>query len=101
MYDKYGMAGLSGAGGGGPGAGMNAEDLFAQFFGAAGAGGSPFGFSFGPGAGRPDQRRKDEVVSYDVTLEDLYNGKTVRINMEKDATCGTCKGLVVAFLLHD
>lgn len=78
---------------------MNAEDLFAQFFGAAGAGASPFGFSFGPGAGGPGQRRKsqDEVVSYDVTLEDLYNGKTVRINMEKDITCGTCKGLVTAF----
>lgn len=95
------MAGLSGpGGGGGPAGGMNAEDLFAQFFagagggGGGGGGGNPFGFSFGPGAGGPHQRRKgqDEVVPYDVTLEDLYNGKTVRINMEKDITCGVCKG---------
>ncbi|KZP31856.1 DnaJ-domain-containing protein [Athelia psychrophila] len=101
VYDKYGMAGLSGpGGGGGPAGGMNAEDLFAQFFagagggGGGGGGGNPFGFSFGPGAGGPHQRRKgqDEVVPYDVTLEDLYNGKTVRINMEKDITCGVCKG---------
>ncbi|KAF7985661.1 hypothetical protein HWV62_2195 [Athelia sp. TMB] len=95
VYDKYGMAGLSGPGGGGPGGGMNPEDIFAQFFQAAGggAGGSPFGFSFGPGAGAgPGRGRKDEVVAYEVTLEDLYNGKTVRINMEKDIACGACKG---------
>ena len=96
VYDKYGMAGLSGPGGGGPGGGMNPEDIFAQFFQAAGgggAGGGPFGFSFGPGAaGGPGRGRKDEVVAYEVTLEDLYNGKTVRINMEKDIACGVCKG---------
>lgn len=85
------MAGLSGPGGGGGAGGMRPEDMFAQFFNAA-AGGVPFGF--GPGAGMPNQRRKgqDEVVPYEVTLEDLYNGKTVRIVMEKDATCGICKG---------
>ena len=91
VYDLYGMAGLAGSGGAGPG-GMNPEDLIAQFFGASGA---SFGFDFGPGGG-PSRKRKgqDEVVPYDVTLEDLYNGKTVRINMEKDVTCGICKGWV-------
>ncbi|KIM84281.1 hypothetical protein PILCRDRAFT_68322 [Piloderma croceum F 1598] len=90
VYDSYGMAGLAGPGGAGP-QGMNADDLFAQFFGTAGA---SFGFDFGPGSGGPNRKRKgqDEVVPYDVTLEDLYNGKTVKINMEKDVTCGVCKG---------
>lgn len=90
VYDSYGMAGLAGAGEARPG-GMNAEDLFAQFFGAA----SPsFGFDFGPGAGGPNRKwkAKDEVLPYDVTLEDLYNGKTVKMNMEKDVACGVCKG---------
>ena len=89
VYDSYGMTGLAGAGEAGPG--MKAEELFAQFFGAAGP---SFGFDFGPGAGGPNRKRKaqDEVLPYDVTLEDLYNGKTVKINMEKDVTCGVCKG---------
>lgn len=92
VYDNRGMAGLGGPGGAGPG--MTADDLFAQFFGATG--GPSFGFDFGPGGGGPSQRRKgqNEVVPYDVTLEDLYNGKTVRINMEKDVTCGVCQGSV-------
>lgn len=91
MYDLYGIAGLTGPGGGGPGA-MNTDDLFAQFFGSTGA---SFGFDFGQGPGGPSRKRKqDEVLPYDVTLEDLYNGKTVRINMEKDVTCGVCKGRV-------
>ena len=97
VYDSYGMAGLTGPGGAGP-SGMNAEDLFAQFFGGTGA---TFGFDFGPGAGGPSRKRKgqDEVVPYDVVLEDLYNGKTVRINMEKDVACGACKGGVYNFSL--
>lgn len=98
MYDSYGMAGLAGPGGSGP-RGMNADDLFAQFFGAAGA---SFGFDFGPGSGGPNRKRKgqDEVVPYDVTLEDLYNGKTVKINMEKDVTCGVCKGSAYRYFFH-
>jgi DnaJ family protein A protein 2 len=85
VYDTHGMAGLGGPGGPGPG-GMSPDDLFAHFFGAA--------FDFGPGAGGPSRRRKgqNEVVPYDVTLEDLYNGKTVKMNMEKDVTCSVCKG---------
>ena len=85
------MAGLAGPGGAGPGD-INPEDLLAQFFGASS--GASFGFDFGSGTGRPSQKRKsqDEVVQYEVTLEDLYNGKTVKINMEKDVMCGVCKG---------
>ena len=89
VYDNYGMAGLAGPGGGDPG--MSAEEMLAQFF-SSGGGGSSFGFNFGPGGPGGRRRKQNEVVPYDVTLEDLYNGKTVRINMEKDVTCGTCQG---------
>ncbi len=29
-----------------------------------------------------------------MTLEDLYNGKSVKMNMEKEIVCGICKGYV-------
>lgn len=66
---------------------MDPADIFAQFFGET-------MFSFGPGAGAPRQRGKgeDSVIPYEVTLEDLYNGKTVKMNMEKEVVCGQCKG---------
>ncbi|KAI0261511.1 hypothetical protein BC834DRAFT_830170 [Gloeopeniophorella convolvens] len=93
IYDSHGMQGLAGSGGpGGPDMG----DIFAQFFGGGGGsgGGPSFGFDFGAGGGPFRKRNKgeDSVIPYDVTLEDLYNGKTVKMNMEKDLECGTCKG---------
>lgn len=82
VYDAHGMDGL-----GGPGpAGMDPDDLFAHFFGAT--------FSFGAGGSSRRRKGQNEVVPYDVTLEDLYNGKTVKMNMEKDVTCSVCKGCV-------
>lgn len=66
------------------GGGHGAEDLFSQFF--------SFGFDFGEGPTRRRTKGQDSVVPYDVTLEDLYNGKAVKVNMEKEAVCGTCKG---------
>jgi DnaJ-class molecular chaperone len=77
-----------GAGGGPAGA-----DIFNQFFGGGGGGGGGgfnFGFDFGPG--RRPGRGEDSVIPYEVTLEDLYNGKTVKMDMEKEVVCGTCKG---------
>ncbi|EDR08435.1 uncharacterized protein LACBIDRAFT_159402, partial [Laccaria bicolor S238N-H82] len=87
-YDSEGLDGLTGAGG----PHMNAEDLFAQFFGGGGA--APmFGFDFGPaGSGRRRGKGEDSLIPHDVTLEDLYNGKSVKMNMEKEILCGVCKG---------
>lgn len=87
----YGMEGINGRGGpAGPGmAGMDPADIFAELFGGGGFG---FGFDFGAGSGRRRTRGEDSVITYDVTLEDLYNGKSVKMNMEKEAVCGTCKG---------
>jgi DnaJ homolog subfamily A member 2 len=77
------MEGISGRSGHGPG--MDTAELFAQFFG---------GFEFGPGAGASRRRRKgeDSVIKQEVTLEDLYNGKHLKMNLEKEVVCGSCKG---------
>ncbi|PCH42138.1 DnaJ-domain-containing protein [Wolfiporia cocos MD-104 SS10] len=83
-YDRYGMDGVSKGGPGGMPEGMSAEDVFAELFGG-------MRFDFGPGA-RRRTRGEDSIIPYDVTLEDLYNGKTVRMNMEKEIVCGVCKG---------
>jgi DnaJ family protein A protein 2 len=90
VYDNFGMQGLAGPGG--PQDGPDAGDIFAQFFG--GVPGASFSFDFG-GPGRPSRKRnkgEDSVIPYEVSLEDLYNGKTVKVNMEKEVECGVCKG---------
>ncbi|KXN91667.1 hypothetical protein AN958_12519 [Leucoagaricus sp. SymC.cos] len=85
IYDTHGMDGISGKG---PSATTGLEEIFEQFFGE-GAGPS-FGFDFGPGPKR--KKGEDTIVPYDVTLEDLYNGKSVKLSMEKEVICSTCKG---------
>ncbi|TFY60811.1 hypothetical protein EVG20_g7283 [Dentipellis fragilis] len=89
-YDMYGMEGVSGRGG--PGGGPNPEDIFADLFG----GGMRFDFGsfggMGGGAFRKRTKGEDSVIPYEVTLEDLYNGKNVKMMMEKEVECGTCKG---------
>ncbi|KAG6850691.1 hypothetical protein H0H93_009849 [Arthromyces matolae] len=84
IYDERGMEGLSGQGSGGPG--FDPSDLFAQFFSQGGM----FFDPAGPGPGRRGQG--PEVIPHEVTLEDLYNGKTVKMNMEREALCGQCQG---------
>ena len=84
-YDADGMDGLN-ASNAMPG--MN--DLFTQFF----AGGHPsFGFDFGPGnGGRRGGKGENTTLNYEVTLGDLYNGKSVKMIMEKEVVCTLCKG---------
>lgn len=83
IYDRHGMDGLAKGAGGGPS--VDPNDLFAHFFQQAG-----FGFDFS-GHGGP-RKGQDTTIPMEVTLEDLYNGKTVKMNMEKEAVCGGCQG---------
>ncbi|CAG8546978.1 30005_t:CDS:2 [Racocetra persica] len=77
IYDRYGEDGLSGGGGNA----MSPEDLFASLF------------SFGGSGGHSRQRRgKDIIKPFSVTLEDLYNGKTTRISLQRDVVCSLCHG---------
>lgn len=79
-YDQYGLEGLEGAGGG---EGHSAEDIFSMFFG----GGS------GRGAGRRGPQKGEDIVhTIKASLEDLYNGKTVRLAISRNKPCGDCEG---------
>ncbi|KAK7114643.1 hypothetical protein V1264_000669 [Littorina saxatilis] len=96
-YDRYGMEGIKEGGGGGGfggfggggggfgGAGMF-EDLFGGFFGFPGMGG-------GGGGGRARRRRgEDTFHPLRVGLEDLYNGKTSKLQLSKTVICKKCSG---------
>lgn len=85
-YDSYGIDGISGGGRGGPD--IDPADLLSELFG----GGFHFGFDFGPGGGRKRTRGEDSIIKNEVTLEDLYNGKSIKMNMEKEVVCAACKG---------
>ncbi|OQR91524.1 hypothetical protein ACHHYP_04602 [Achlya hypogyna] len=76
LYDQYGEEGLQQ--GGGPSAGA---DIFSQMFG-------------GRGGGRPRGPQKGEDLTHPlkVSLEDLYNGKTVKLAVNRDVLCGRCEG---------
>ncbi|KAF2896899.1 hypothetical protein ILUMI_09286 [Ignelater luminosus] len=84
VYDKYGLKGMQEGGmhdGFAP-----AEDLFSHFFG-----GGLFG-GFGMGGMRRRHRGEDTVHPLKVTLEDMYMGKTAKLQLSKNVICTTCKG---------
>jgi|EP00979_Chaetoceros_neogracilis_P004098 DnaJ family protein A protein 2 len=84
-YDKYGLEGLESEGG--PGGGGGHDDIFNMFFG-------------GGGRSRRSGPRKGESVNHPikVSLEDLYNSKTVKLAINRqvivgEATmCDSCDG---------
>uniref|UniRef100_A0A8C1JAE2 DnaJ heat shock protein family (Hsp40) member A2a n=1 Tax=Cyprinus carpio TaxID=7962 RepID=A0A8C1JAE2_CYPCA len=85
LYDRYGEQGLreGGCGGGGM------DDIFSHIFG-----GGLFGFMGGQGRSRNGGRRRGEdmVHPLKVSLEDLYNGKTTKLQLSKNVLCSTCNG---------
>lgn len=87
MYDAHGMAAFEGGGGPG-GMGVNMEDILGGLFGMnMGMG----GMGGGRGPQRP-RRSPDENQKYEVTLEDLYKGKTVKFSSTKNVICSKCTG---------
>ena len=89
LYDTHGMSAFDPASGaGGPGAGMEMDDLLAQMFGMN------MGAGFGEEGGMPRRPRKgrNEEQQYEVTLEELYKGKTTRFASTKNVVCATCNG---------
>jgi len=71
-YDKYGLEGVDDDTGGG---GRSADDLFSMFFG---------------GGSRRSGPQKGESVNHPlkVSLEDLYNGKTVKLAINRQVLVG-------------
>jgi len=85
MYDKYGKEGLREGGFGA----HSAHDIFEQFFGGGGGGFSSF---FG-GGGRGGPRRTEDIAhELQVSLEDLYKGKTSKLSVTRNVICSTCTG---------
>jgi len=79
LYDEYGEEGMK------EGGGASQDDIFSSFFGF--------------GGGRPKRRgpatkRKGEnsMFGVRVTLEDLYNGRTIKLALTKDVVCRGCSG---------
>jgi len=76
LYDKYGLEGVENEGG--PG-GAGGDDLFSMFFG--GGGGRRSGPRKGPSIQHPIK----------VSLDDLYNGKTVKLAINRKVIVGEPK----------
>lgn len=101
IYDRYGLEGLKDGAGGD-------DDFFSSMFGGGGGmggmfgggmggmGGFPFGDLFGGGGGhgRRQQKRRTQNMVYHlkVTLEELYNGATRSVELERSTLCGGCEG---------
>ncbi|EXJ62801.1 hypothetical protein A1O7_03241 [Cladophialophora yegresii CBS 114405] len=90
LYDTHGMAAFDGRGPGGMGAEVNMEDILNMF----GMGGGIPGMGMPGMGGGPRRMRKspDENQKYEVSLEDLYKGKTVKFSSTKNVICSKCKG---------
>ena len=90
-YDQYGHAGLDGAGAGvgGFGGGFSMEDIFSQFGDIFGGG---FGFGGGGRARQRTNRGSDIRVRVSLTLEEIANGVTKKLKLNKSVTCDACGG---------
>uniref|UniRef100_G1N0V2 Uncharacterized protein n=1 Tax=Meleagris gallopavo TaxID=9103 RepID=G1N0V2_MELGA len=75
LYDRYGEQGLREGSGGSSGM----DDIFSHIFG-----GGLFNFMGG-------QSRKNALFCR-VSLEDLYNGKTTKLQLSKNVLCSACNG---------
>ena len=95
-YDQFGHAGMDGgAAGGGFGGfgggfgGFSMEDIFAQF-------GDIFGGGFGGGSGSRARQRtnrgSDIRVRVSLTLEEIANGVTKKLKLNKNIVCDACGG---------
>ena len=92
-YDRFGHAGMSGAGNGFGGGGMTMEDIFSSF-------GDIFGDAFGGfggfGGGRRSSRRVNKGsnlrVKVKLNLHEIANGAEKKIKVTKYDTCTKCGG---------
>lgn len=97
-YDQFGFQGVGGAAGYG-GAGMNMEDIFAQFgdlfesWGMGGGGGFSSFFGGSGGGSRQRVRRGTDLrVKVRLTLEEIATGVEKKIKVRKLVPCKDCNG---------
>ncbi|KAL8798821.1 MAG: hypothetical protein Q9182_006365 [Xanthomendoza sp. 2 TL-2023] len=92
LYNAQGMSAFEAGNRGGMGADVDLEDILAQMFGMGGGmGGMNGGGPRAPGPRQP-KRGEDEEHPYNVTLEELYKGKTTKFSSKKNVICSHCKG---------
>ncbi len=94
-YDQFGHAGMGGAAGGAGGfgggfGGFSMEDIFSQF-------GDIFGGHFGggfrsSGGGRSVNRGSDIRVKVRLTLQEIAEGVTKKLKINKTVACDKCGG---------
>ncbi len=88
-YDRFGHAafeqgGVGGGGGGGPaGFGGGFADIFDEMFGD---------FTRGHGSQSSNNRGADLRYNMEISMEDAFAGKTVKIRVPSSVQCKTCKG---------
>ena len=91
MYDQHGMAAFEKGQNGFPGGAPDINDILSQMFGAGGGFEGMHGSFGGPG-GRKRAKGRPELQQYEVTLEELYKGKTTKFASTKNVICSTCHG---------
>ena len=91
LYDTHGMGAFNGSGEPGMSGGPDLDDILEQMFGMGGMGGMGGMPGGGPRGPKP-RRSANEEQNYDVSLEDLYKGKTVKFASTKNVICSLCKG---------
>ncbi|MFO7574314.1 MAG: molecular chaperone DnaJ [Bacteroidales bacterium] len=92
-YDRFGHAGVGGAGNGFPGGGMTMEDIFSSFgdiFGDAFGGFGGFGGS--RRGGRRVNKGSNLRVKVKLNLREISNGAEKKIKVNKYITCNSCGG---------
>lgn len=95
LYDTHGMAAFDPSNGGMGGGGPDMDDIFAQMFGGMGGfGGMPGMGGMGgmPGGRNVPRKGRSVEQEYEVTLEELYKGKTTKFSNTKNIICSLCKG---------
>lgn len=97
LYDQFGHAGVSGAGAQGFGqaaysdfsdifSGSSFEDIFENLF-------SGSGFGFGGSRQRSSARRGADLrYNLEISLEDVFHGKEITIQIPRDEHCSDCNG---------
>jgi len=85
IYDAHGEQGIKEGGGGGGGF-SSPMDIFDMFFGG-GMGGMGGGRSRGP------RRTKNLMHQMSVSLEEMYNGTTRKLALQKNVICPDCDGV--------
>ncbi|MCJ7447479.1 MAG: molecular chaperone DnaJ [Bacteroidales bacterium] len=93
-YDRFGHAGMGGAGNGFSGGGMTMEDIFSSFGDIFGDAFGGFGGAFGASrrSGRRTNKGSNLRVKVKLTLHEIATGAEKKIKVTKYDTCNSCGG---------